>query len=84
MTKDELACLKRGDLVRHKHDSRAYVVTTNHGDRVTAVASVEMTNPVEWDRIDLHGRVLTDVAPAEPLADDCKGCGECRVCTASP
>lgn len=55
MTPERFRTLKRGDVVKHKHDSRTFVVTANYGDRVTAVSSVDMTNPHEWEAV-----------PAEP------------------
>jgi hypothetical protein len=48
MTQDELQHLKRGDVVRHVQTDRTYVVTGNYGTHVTAVESVDITNPVEW------------------------------------
>lgn len=51
MNKETFEGLKPGDMVVHVwidgHDT-PYVVTANYGDRVTAVASVDITNPVEW------------------------------------
>lgn len=40
--------LKTGDIVRHKGKGEAYVVTSNFGDRVTAVRTVDITNAPEW------------------------------------
>lgn len=48
MTPEQFRALKTGDTVRHDHSAVAYVVTANYGDRVTAVRSVDMTNPKEW------------------------------------
>lgn len=55
MTRQDFKALKRGDLVRHKHENRTFVVTANYGDRVTAVSSVDLTNPPEWDQVDPVG-----------------------------
>jgi hypothetical protein len=49
MKQDELDSLQRGDIVKHKGDSRTFVVTGNYGGRVTAVATVDITNPAEWE-----------------------------------
>jgi hypothetical protein len=49
MTNDEFKNLKPGDMVAHKDDSRMYIVFWNFGNRVTAVAAADMTNPDEWD-----------------------------------
>lgn len=52
MTKEEMENLQRGDLVRHRAIySDIYVVTANYGDRITAVRSVDITSPQEWDKI---------------------------------
>jgi hypothetical protein len=42
--------LSVGDVVRHCADKdTTYVVTANYGGRVTAVRSVDITNPEEWE-----------------------------------
>ena len=52
MTRDEPKALKPGDSVQRLGDlHHTYVVTANYGDRVTAVRSVHLTNPIEWVRI---------------------------------
>lgn len=48
MTPEQLRALQPGDVVRHVLGSDAYVVTANYGSRVTAVRTVDMTNPAEW------------------------------------
>lgn len=48
MNKIEFERLKIGDIVQHVCDDKSYVVTGNYGGRVTAVGSVDMTNPDEW------------------------------------
>lgn len=47
MTKDEMQNLKTGDIVKGV-SGHSYVVTANYGDRVTAVLTVDITNPGEW------------------------------------
>ena len=42
--------LKTGDLVRHKSGGDVYVVTANYGSRITAVRTIDMTNPCEWKK----------------------------------
>lgn len=50
MTNEEMKRLRVGDVIRHKSlGSKQYVVTDNFGDRITAVDSVDVTNPIEWD-----------------------------------
>lgn len=44
--------LKVGDLVRGRSSKQVYVVTGNYGNRVTAVETVDLTNPIEWEKID--------------------------------
>lgn len=46
---DSLEELSPGSVVRHMDYKRAYIVTTNFGERVTAVDSVDITNPGEWE-----------------------------------
>ena len=42
--------LKTGDIVRHKSGGESYVVTAVYGsDRATAVRSVDITHPPEWE-----------------------------------
>lgn len=44
--------LDRGDIVRHKIFNEVnYVVDANYGNRVTAVATVDITNPEEWELV---------------------------------
>ena len=43
--------LKRGDIVRHKDDHDSYIVDANYGNRVTAVRTEDMTNPLEWELV---------------------------------
>mgnify|MGYP001560911605 CR=1 FL=1 len=49
MTEDSFKNLQRGDIVRHKEFEQTYVVTENYKGRVTAVTSVDITNPSEWE-----------------------------------
>ena len=49
MTRDEFEHLQVGDLVRHKLDHRSLIVTANYGNRVMAVAAVDITNTDEWE-----------------------------------
>lgn len=51
MTKDELAALQPGDLIRHKHCGEMLVVTGSYGGRVTAVRTSDVTNSVEWELV---------------------------------
>ena len=43
--------LQTGDIIKHATDKRPFIVTANYGDRVTAVAVVDMTNPSEWQLV---------------------------------
>lgn len=38
-----------GDIIRHKSEGKALIVTGIYGDHVTAVRSVDVTNPIEWE-----------------------------------
>jgi len=48
MTKDEFAKLQQGNIVRGKTSAESYIVTANYGNRVTAVRTIDLTNPDEW------------------------------------
>jgi len=48
MSKDEFNSLRPGEQVEHLSGSGPYIVTANYGDRVTAVKTVDITNPCEW------------------------------------
>lgn len=51
MTKEEFASLKVGDIVRGKLSQQAFVVTAHYGSRVTAVQTVDLTSPSEWELV---------------------------------
>ena len=51
MTSEQMRDLKPGDLVRGGDFNVAYMVTANYGDHITAVRTVEITHPDEWDLI---------------------------------
>ncbi len=48
MTQEEFNSLAPGDVVKHVLGGYDYIVTANYGDRVTAVRTIDMTNPSEW------------------------------------
>ena len=48
MNQEEFDNLKGGDIIRHLPSSIAYIVTSNYGDRVTAVRTVDVRNPGDW------------------------------------
>lgn len=43
--------LQRGDIIRHRsaESGRSYVVDNVYGDRATAVATLDVTNSIEWE-----------------------------------
>lgn len=41
--------LQNGDIIRNKSGSESYIVTGNYGTHVTAVRTVDVTNPSEWE-----------------------------------
>ena len=52
MTKEEFEALQPGDIVRGKSSFMSFIVTETFKDRgVTAVRTIELTNPLEWDLI---------------------------------
>lgn len=48
MMPDKFWKLQPGDIVRHAESGESYMVTSNYGERVTAVRTVDLTNPHEW------------------------------------
>jgi len=51
MKVEEMKNLKRGDIVKNDGSGNSYVVTANYGDRITAVRTVDITNPSEWQKV---------------------------------
>lgn len=41
--------LERGMIIRHKGDSKTWLVDENYGERVTVVSSMDVTNIHEWE-----------------------------------
>ena len=54
MTQEEFNSLKKGDMVKHKSCPECYVVTTNYGNHITAVDTIDMTRPDEWEIVKKH------------------------------
>lgn len=40
---------RRGMIVRHRNDNGSYVVINNYGNHATAVDTVDICNPSEWE-----------------------------------
>lgn len=51
MEESVFKALKRGDIVKHKLREETYIVSGNYGQRATALASIDMENPGEWDLV---------------------------------
>ncbi len=49
MTRDEMKQLPPGSKIRRKRGKDEFIVTANHDTRLTAVQTVDVTNPDEWD-----------------------------------
>lgn len=49
MTEQQFKALRLGDLIRPKGEVHSFVVMDNYGGRITAVRTVDVTNPIEWD-----------------------------------
>jgi hypothetical protein len=49
MRRKDFQSLQPGDLVRGLVSGQVFVVTGNYGTHVTAVRTVDLTNPSEWD-----------------------------------
>lgn len=65
MTKTEFNDLGPGDVVcyaiSHAELFNRFTVTDNFGDRVTAVKTVDMTNPVEWELVNKKSTTLQEI-----------------------
>lgn len=48
MEAKDLRALSPGDVIKSNVDDEVFVVTGNYGGRVTAVMTVDVTNPDEW------------------------------------
>ena len=51
VTKEELTQLRAGDVIRNNGSANSYIVTANYGNRVTAVKTIDITNPIEWTKV---------------------------------
>ena len=50
MTKNEFERLQPGQLIQHKKDNKwAFIVHQNFGERLTAVRTIEVHVPENWD-----------------------------------
>jgi hypothetical protein len=50
MNKKEFERLKPGDMIQSKSDPKwAFIVSQNFGDHLTAVRTIEIRSPEEWD-----------------------------------
>ena len=54
MNRKEFNNLISGDIIKHKSDHKCYVITAHYGNRITAVTSVDLTNPIEWELVCKH------------------------------
>lgn len=51
MTQIEFVNLGRGDIIKSKFNDKTFIIDANYGNRITAVKTVDLTNPIEWDLI---------------------------------
>ena len=51
MDKTTFSNLGLGDIVRHASGGPSLIVTQAFGDRATALRTVDITNPVEWELV---------------------------------
>jgi len=49
---DSIESLNVGDVVRAKITRQPFIVTHILGDRATAVRSMDLTHPQEWERLE--------------------------------
>lgn len=47
---NDFSSVKLGDIIKHKSNNRPYIVTGNYGNRITAVSTIDATNPIEWEK----------------------------------
>lgn len=45
---EKLSDLQPGDIIQGRSSGDSFVVTANYGSHVTAVRTVDITNPDEW------------------------------------
>jgi hypothetical protein len=52
MTNEEFKHLREGDIVRAKASGISYVICVNYGRHVSAVRTIDITNPEDFDVIE--------------------------------
>ena len=66
MTPSEMKNLQPGDVVRPSGSGIGYIVTANYHHRITAVRTVDITNPAEWNLVTKVRPVITPLN-ADPV-----------------
>jgi hypothetical protein len=51
MNKTEFQALMPGDIVKSVMSCERFMVSSNYGDRATAVNTKDLTNPAEWELV---------------------------------
>lgn len=51
MKEEDFKKLQIGDIVKGQFSGEIFVVTGNYGSHITAVKSVDMTHPQDWELI---------------------------------
>lgn len=51
MTREQLAQLQPGDIIRPVGGAEAMIVTANYGNHAVAVRTVHVANPGEWELV---------------------------------
>jgi hypothetical protein len=51
VTAEEFRRLGMGDVVRSRVTGESFIVMSNYGARVTAVATADLTHPDEWELV---------------------------------
>src|SRR5574343_852292 len=54
MQEKDFSALAPGDSIQHLLTKAIFIVTGNYGDRVTACATADATNPSEWKLVSKH------------------------------
>ena len=63
MTNDEMKNLQFGDVVQSKIYGLGYIVTANYGSHITAIRTVDITNPIEW-------YLIRKICPADAVNEE--------------
>lgn len=66
---ERISDLQRGDIIRHKGEGDSLLVAAIYPKRATAIRTVDVTNPAEWELVVRNGgpSVIRDRLPTWTL-----------------